>query len=329
MWLMACTSDPHDAMRPDVYALHYWNTSWDSTIMSDTLLEDFSRVYIHVFDVDALREDAEPMPSFVIDTLMPIQSYEYVPIAYITARALDYYIEKEEIPKLAKRIDLLVDYLSEQNKVKFQRFVLDFDWSLSNQDSYFALLRKLKTNLQKRNIKLGATLRLHQLRLIQGMQAPDLDTLLLMCYNMQMPILNPHQNSIYSADDFETYARNIPSYPRPLELIIPVYEHFALFRQGDFAGFLRDIRPSVLENDQYFDKKNKQVIEVLEDYKLGRFQLYKGDQIKHESISPKELRSILHVLHRVGVDSPKVSIFDAKNYVQKPEMQAALRDLFF
>ncbi len=326
---LSCNSDKPHSFSSDLYAVHYWNTTWNDSMLGSELAHTFRRVYLHVFDVDIQPGLSEPVPSFIIDTIKSVDKIEYIPIAYLTLDALEYYRSNKNEAKLATRMTTLISHISRKNHCRFDKFVLDFDWNVSNQDSYFTLLDTLSSLLNKQGIELSITLRLHQLRLADGMEAPPIDTLLLMCYNMNAPRPIATQNSIFNTSDFQSYAQYISSYPRNLEIVLPVFSQWIWFRNHEAKGLLRGASEYQFENNPKYRKMGSGMYEVTEDFTRGTLKLIKGDRIKHEKISKKDLISMVDILGNQDLDSPKVSLFDLQSLVERHEMQDVIEELFY
>ncbi len=326
--LVACSEPASKLDNAKLLGVHYWNTSWEDEIMENPQVKKFPRVYLHVFDVVKEPGLAEPVPSFVMDTIKTNSDQKFIPIAYLTIEALQYYMDQKKIPLLASRISNLLSRISDKNEYTFDKFILDFDWNLSNQSDYFNLLDTLKLLLSDRGINLGATLRLHQLRLSDKMKSPPLDTLLLMCYNMSSPQTDAKHNSIFDAKDFETYTKQIPDYPLELEYILPVYSQVVLFRKGKVVGLLRDMDISKIETNNNLQLNSNGMYEVTEDTYLGKLQLLKGDLIKVEELTQDNFSNLLQSLAFLELDSPVFSIFDAKNLNQNKKLSNEIQKLF-
>ncbi len=308
--------------------MHYWNTTWIDSIMQHDNFQNFRKIYLHVFDVDKMPGIEEPVPSFIIDTIKKSAAHNFVPIAYITSEALKFYTENKTEHLLAARISRLLEKLSSRNDVVFKQFVLDFDWTATNQESYFRLLDTLKKTLEHQDISLAATLRLHQLSVDDKMQAPEIDTLLLMCYNMESPKLEGRHNSIFSAPVFQEYASRIPDYPRALEYIVPVYSQILLFRNGEYLGLVRDRGAGFLDNQKLLKKSSQNIYIVQKDTQLGSLKLMQGDRLKVEKVSPQEIHQIMDIFHTLKLDSPRFSIFDAQSITQQKNTYETLLQYF-
>ncbi len=326
---IVCCADDTERADIKLEGLHCWNTSWDDSLMNLKSIQEFETYYVHVFDVDKEKNISEPIPSFILDTIITKPDKNYIPIAYLTTEAFEWYIENGKIEILADRINGLLVLLSQKFNYSFSKFILDYDWRRSDQEYYFNLVNFLRDKLKERNVTLSVSLRLHQLRLSEEMKAPPVEEVYLMCYNMGNFRAASTKNSIYDPKDFEIYAKNIGSYPAKIEYILPVYDHVILFRQGKFEGLMMQISNSDLEHEtDLFLRQADNFYKVKTDVKFKDYSLHKGDEIKYETVDDKDIKHMIKVINEEEEDSIFLSIFDLKNYTTNDEMQNYFQSIF-
>lgn len=208
------------------------------------------KMYIRLFDVergiDAGYADWNMVPTATTRFLQPLPAdIDVVPVVYITVdaiRTLNLARDKAHLVDtyarlIVKRID---EMMTEHWGFPVREVQLDCDWTTHTKTLYFALAQAIKTQLNLKGITLSATLRLHQLRIMEQ-ATPDLDVLpfdrtLLMCYNtgrLQDPLTN---NSILDIDDVMPYLKQYHSDSLPsTDVAYPVYGWGVEFdREGNF-----------------------------------------------------------------------------------------------
>ena len=186
------TSCSQGKAEKNLRSAYYWSTTWqlDSNKMNFIQKHHINRIYVRYFDV-VKDADGEIMPNATLnfntfeenrngkthESLIP-EGIEIIPVVYIVNDCLK---TNEKMGKyLADKILLRILQMNEANDVKrVKEIQIDCDWTASTQKVYFDFLEKLRVKAKAKNIKLYATIRLHQL----SITPPPVDRGILMMYN--------------------------------------------------------------------------------------------------------------------------------------------------
>lgn len=222
-------------------SVYYWKTTFapDSAERAFLAEHDIDRIYLHMFDV-AVEPDYEtggsevvPIATTRFEARVP-DEIEIVPVAYITLDALRAMAGKER-----KFAPLIVDRLlamSSYNECgKINEIQLDCDWTASTRESYAVLCQTVRDSLQKKEIELSITVRLHQLR----EPAPPADRGVLMLYNTGALKGHDTRNSILDIADVKPYMTR-KRYPIPLDYAYPVFGWGVKFEGEKFVSIVTE-----------------------------------------------------------------------------------------
>ena len=195
--IVACNHDIEPVPDPQPSA-YWWKTTWnpDSTELEAVNRLGIKKIYMRFFDVAPDGNSKTPKPLATIQFQKPIiQGVKIIPTVFITesCMALD-------IDKLPKMLAYRVLQMCETNDIKgVDEIQIDCDWKESSQDKYFKFLDNLRKILKDKNIRLSATIRLHQLR----MTPPPVDYGVLMVYITGNISTRPKRNPVLSSKHAE------------------------------------------------------------------------------------------------------------------------------
>ena len=204
-------------------SVYYWKTTFapDSAERAFLAEHDIDRIYLHMFDV-AVEPDYEtggsevvPIATTRFEARVP-DEIEIVPVAYITLDALRAMSSYNECGKI--------------NEIQ-----LDCDWTASTRESYAVLCQTVRDSLQKKEIELSITVRLHQLR----EPAPPADRGVLMLYNTGALKGHDTRNSILDIADVKPYMTR-KRYPIPLDYAYPVFGWGVKFEGEKFVSIVTE-----------------------------------------------------------------------------------------
>ncbi|MCM1042088.1 MAG: hypothetical protein NC396_06640 [Bacteroides sp.] len=234
--------------RAGLNAVYYWKTVFcpDSAELHFLAEHEIKRLYLRFFDVvaeDFYRNGkivVIPNATVQFKGNIPSGIESVIPTIYITLDALKMsqseYAVDDLAEKIVQRVLNMVSYHLIPNVNEIQ---LDCDWTESAQQTYFGLCKAIRKKLQafgQPDMKLSATIRLHQLR----QMAPPVDYGVLMVYNTGS-FRDPNaRNSILDYADVAAYLRKNVRYPLPLDVAYPTYEWTLWYRNGKFKGIVRD-----------------------------------------------------------------------------------------
>ena len=227
--LAACHQDkPTETLR----SAYYWSTTWnmDSSKTSFIRKHGIKRLYVRYFDV-VKDEGGNIVPNATLqfeDSTIP-KGIEIVPTVFIVNDCM------RTSQPLADKILQRILQMSEANDIPSVREIqIDCDWTASTQQNYFDFLKKLREKARAKDIRLSATIRLHQL----SMTPPPVDKGVLMMYNTGDAKQLACHKPILDMKDAAPYIQHLGSYPLPLSAAYPLFSWRILFREGKFVGIM-------------------------------------------------------------------------------------------
>lgn len=229
--LVACNHDR--GVENPVPSIYYWRTtlSLDSTERAFLAQHGVGRMYVRYFDV--VMRDGAPMPNATLvfaDTLP--SDIEVVPTVFIVENCMQHNLDSVA--------GLLVDRVVQMNETNGlpapRELQIDCDWTRNSQDAYFAFLRQVRRLLGEHDMRLSATIRLHQL----AMMPPPVDEGVLMVYNTGDATRGGDHNPILDYRDVQPYLRYVADYDLPLCAAYPIFGWQLLFGGGQFKAIVRD-----------------------------------------------------------------------------------------
>lgn len=255
---------------------------WKSTFELDSLELDFikrhniSRIYTKMFDIAVehsfVSSALEPVPiattQFV--SIVP-EGVEIVPVVYITIEALKSMVnrEAEYAELIVERIVAMCNY---NNLGAIHEIQFDCDWTESTIKSYVQLCSKASNILDKRDIDLSITLRLHQL----AGDVPKVDRAVLMLYNTGA-LKNPKtRNSILDIVTVKPYVKRV-EFPYPLDYAYPAFGWGVKFKDGKFQAIVSE-NESVAAKNETIRKERPTAEDILKVKRLVESVVGKPDR---------------------------------------------------
>ena len=230
--IVACNHDIEPVPDPQPSA-YWWKTTWspDSTELEAVNRLGIKKLYVRFFDVAPDGNSKTPKPLATIQFQKPIiQGVKIIPTVFITESCMALDIEK-----LPKMLAYRVLQMCETNDIKgVDEIQIDCDWKESSQDKYFKFLDNLRKILKDKNIRLSATIRLHQLR----MTPPPVDYGVLMVYNTGNISTPPNRNPVLSSKHAEPYLKSLKDYKLPLCAAYPNFSFQLLYNDGALRAIL-------------------------------------------------------------------------------------------
>lgn len=273
-------------------AFYYWKTSYsaDSLLRTNIQHLDIKKLYVRIMDIDMDIQGREPVPISPInfkDTLPT--NVGIVPVIFINTKIFQA-MDSLSIRSLAHKIVPFVQEKVKQSGAKsFNELQLDCDWTASSRDKFFYLIEFIKTFPELSNVEVTSTLRLHQIKNIKTSGIPPVSRAVLMCYNMGNLRKFGTQNSILNQEDLEIYLRDyLGNYPLKLDIALPLFEWFVVFRNQEYAGISKKIGKEDLENSAIFTHNPNTSLYVLKQ-DLPEKGLLKNDIVRYEAVSEQEL----------------------------------------
>lgn len=228
----ACDSPAPTVPDPQRSA-YWWKTTWnpDSTELDFINRQQIKKIYMRFFDVAPDGKSNVPKPKATIQFQQPVvNGVKIIPTIFITESCMGM-----DIDKMPKILAYRVLQMCETNNIKgVDEIQIDCDWKESSQDQYFKFLDDLRKILAEKNIRLSATIRLHQLR----MTPPPVDYGVLMAYNTGNISTPPRRNPVLSSKDAEPYLKSLKGYKLPLCAAYPNFNFQLLYRDGALRAIL-------------------------------------------------------------------------------------------
>lgn len=207
-------------------AAYYWSTvfSLDSAQQAFIRNQHIGRIYLRYFDV--VMKDGMPMPNATVQfaSARP-KGVEMVPTIYIVNSCME--TEHRDLDSLLLSRILQMSETHDMGRIR--EIQLDCDWTKQTCGNYFALLERLKERAKAHNIRLSATIRLHQL----SQPTPPVDRGVLMMYNTGDVTKFDGTDPILDMRDVKPYLRYLKDYDLPLSTAYPVFAWQVVFRKGD------------------------------------------------------------------------------------------------
>lgn len=240
-----------------------------------------SGLYIEPYEIERMCEK-NPTTGNIVAAL------EIVPVVFIKNEVFRD-LNSVQLDSLAGNIVYLSGkYLAEHfpaNHPQTKEIQIDCDWTAKTRDSYFNLLRAVKT---KSRLRVTCTLRLYAYKYSRTMGVPPADGATLMCYNLINPLKAGDKNSILEVGELKQYLTRTEPYPLHLDVALPLFSWGMVYKQGAFAGILR---PGELPGTTDLKQENNSSwYTVVREVQAGSLYLREGDRLKIERVSVPALR---------------------------------------
>ncbi|WP_230392529.1 hypothetical protein [Flavobacterium sp. LC2016-01] len=273
-----------------------------------------SKLYVRYFDIGLHPKTQNPFPISPIHFQENIHGFEIVPVIFIQNKVM--LQQKLDIKDLAEKTIHLITEINQKNKINCTEIQIDCDWSLKSKDNYLKFIEQIKKLSHK---KLSATIRLHQVKYFKKTKIPNVDSGVLMFYNMGS-ITPDSLNSIYNREISERYLKSLKKYPLHLNYALPIYSWAIHIRDQKVLGLRSKMDFATLKNDKNFEQISSIFFRVKQsNYKNGVYYEEK-DLLKMETISAENLKEMAEDLSENATQKPKEIIFydldefNLKNY---------------
>jgi hypothetical protein len=232
---------------------------------------------------------------------------EVIPCVFVLNATLKS-IRSTYIDTLADNIVFLIHkYYRENFKLadsSFNEIQIDCDWTLSTREAYFKLLTAIK---EKSNLKLSCTLRLYPYAYPRKMGIPPVDRVTLMCYNLLNLREEKERNSILDIQELEKYLKEADDYPLAVDIALPLFSWAQIYKDGKLVDLVEvsdELKTMLIQKKGYW-------YELTDDYEAYNLYLRKGEQIKIEEVTFKELQTLSKLLqeHVQLKSGARISLF--------------------
>lgn len=292
-------------------SFYYWKTKFLISDYEKELLEIYKvqRLYLRYFDINVIqaKEQSQAVPQAVItfgNQPLP-EGIEIIPVIFIKNTVME--DRSILLDSLAAQTWQLIHNINAHHHISIRQIQLDCDWTISSGQRFFDFTEKL-AHLSR--LKTGSTVRLHQVKHYKVTGIPPVDTPVLMYYNMG-DIESTAGNSIYEKSIADKYNKSLGSYPQPLAVAIPVYSWFIHSRNGKIQQLYSKRPKKELEANTRFRKKDETFYETVSNHIFWGTYFRKGDLLKYEHISEKDLETIFSDLDNYLRSAPgEVILYD-------------------
>lgn len=299
-----------------VTAFYYWKTIFKLSETETKVLEEnkVSKLYIRYFDISLHPETQQPIPLSPIRFQQKADNFTIVPVVFIKNKVM--LLPHLDVDDLAQKTFHFIEEINAKNTIQCEEIQIDCDWTLKSKENYLKFIEAFKKISKK---KLSATIRLHQVKYFKKTKIPNVDSGVLMFYNMG-EIAADSLNSIYSQKVAERYLQSLKKYPLHLDVALPIYSWGVHIRNNKVIGLRSKINSKELEKDSHFEKVNSVFFKVKSsNYKNGVFY-EENDLLKIEEIKPEDLKEMARDLDDNLAETPREIIFydldefNLKNY---------------
>lgn len=298
--LLACQPSKKPAI-----SFYYWKTVFDLTPKEQAVLtqNNVKKLYVRYFDLALNVAFHNVYPASPIHFTTPIRQFTVVPVVYIKNQIfLDTTVA---LPELARKTVDLITRINTSNGISCQEIQLDCDWTLASKERYLEFVEVFKRISQKR---ISATIRLHQVKYFKKTKIPNVDSGVLMYYNMGK-IAPDSLNSIYDRKIAEKYLASLKKYPLQLNFALPIYSWCIHIQNQKVIGVRTKISVADLVKDKKFKQEDEKHFRVIQsNYKNGVFY-QENDVLKLESITSSDLLEMASDLRENTKESPNEILF--------------------
>lgn len=296
-------------------AFYYWKSVFTLSGYEQQKLDSLNvkTLYLKFFDVDWNEVMHEPVPVAKIQfSDSSFKAYNIIPTIFITNACIQK-LDSSQIKPLAEKImQLTRQFISSHQFKAIPEVQFDCDWTAATKEKYFLLLTYFKS--LKPNVAISATIRLHQVKFMNKTGVPPVNKGLLMCYNMGN-LKNPATgNSIIETEELEKYTANLSAYPLPLDIALPLFDWKVLFRNNVYNGLVQNLPTAMLSPGIAVQNNNR--FTILKDTVLSGYDLKKGDVLRDEQSSYKEIVSTAASINRqIKNTSLRVSLYHVDSVI--------------
>ena len=290
-----CTS--HRAERVE-RAFYFWKSDSQISRAEDSLIQaaHVGKLYVKFFEVepDSILGN---QPTAKLQLYYHNDSINIVPTVFIRNEVFRN-ADRKSLDVLADNVNFLLHKYARQGRFNgdsITEYQMDCDWTKSTRDNYFYFLKTLKQISKK---KLSCTLRLYPFKYKKEMGVPPVDRVMLMCYSLNNPLDDQSLNSILDTRVLDSYLGG--EYPLPLDIALPTYSWMLVYQNDRFARLLR-AEPS--DFNQTLKPLRPMWFEATQDIVVDGFYVRRGDRIKYEMVSGKQLAdAVARIKKRVRLD---------------------------
>lgn len=288
-----------------VVSFYYWKTIFKFSKTEKEVLEEnnVKKLYVRYFDIGLQPETNFPIPISPVRFEENPKEYTIVPVVFIQNKVM--LQPNLDVKQLAQKTFDFIEQINFKNKITSTEIQIDCDWSLNSKNNYLKFIEVFKKLSKK---KLSATIRLHQVKYFKKTKIPNVDSGVLMYYNMGS-IAPDSLNSIYDQKIAAKYLSSLKKYPLHLDLAFPIYSWGVHIRNNKVIGLRSKMNRKELIQDPNFEKTSPIFFRVKHsNYKNGIFY-EENDVLKIEEITKEHLKEMAEDLDENLPEKPNEIIF--------------------
>lgn len=293
-------------------AFYYWKTQASFTPSDDVFFKAhlIQSLYIRYFDIAWDSETNKPIPVSIFSLNSPFGSSgtsrptngkklsnvpeNIIPVVFITQEVIEN-IKPADIDTLGKNISTLIQSVSSRYNFNPKEIQLDSDWTFSTRGIYFGIIKQVAFHYKKTNpdIKLSATIRLHQVKYFRDTGVPPVDRGTLMVYNTGSLQSYTKTNTILDVEVAKGYLKNLSLYPLPLDIALPMFSWGIQFDSHErFIRLFQEISSTDLIKSRNYTKITANTFRATTDTMISDKRIMKNDIIKIDSVSLDQVLEI-------------------------------------
>lgn len=287
-----------DSPRQLTPAFYHWKATYQLSAFERERLNNsgVKTLYIHFFDVDWDNQRQQAIPKAIVQFRQkPVGVV--IPVVFITNRTLQQ-TTPAALPVLARNISQMVRQLANRQGISFREVQVDCDWSTRTRDRYFRLLTLLTSRF---GCDLSATIRLHQIKFADQTGIPPVKRGMLMLYNVDDWKQPATRNSIYDPAVASAYLSFVPTYPLPLDVVLPLFRWTVVYRNNRFLTFVNGLDRATLVRQSFLHPQtDASRFVAMHDTSAFGFSVRRGDLFRAEAVSAETLMAAKQqVLHQI------------------------------
>ncbi|MCR4032895.1 MULTISPECIES: hypothetical protein [Flavobacterium] len=298
--LLSCSKSE----KPTI-SFYYWKTVFRFSEKEKEALtaNHVQKLYVRYFDIGLHPENKFPIPISPVRFEVNPKEYSIVPVVFIQNKVM--LLPNLDVNELAQKTFDFIEQINSKNSIPCQEIQIDCDWTLKSKENYLRFIEVFKKLSKK---KLSATIRLHQVKYFKKTKIPNVDSGVLMYYNMGS-IAPDSLNSIYDQKVAAKYLSSLKKYPLHLDFAFPIYSWGVHIRNNKVIGLRSKINIKDLQNDPNFEKTSEIFFRAKQsNYKNGVFY-EANDLLKIEEITKEDLKEMAEDLDENLPEKPNQIIF--------------------
>lgn len=288
--LCGCHTDSRKENVEISPSFYHWKTEFSPTQSEWSVVHQHKvkEIYLRFFDVawDATYNKPTPIAQVRIadKNIFSKAKINIIPTIFITNECIKN-IRPEQCRPLAENIyKLITGIVSVNNIDSIPEIQIDCDWTGSTKEKYFSILTELQ-KIDKEHLY-SATIRLFQVKYKNEAGIPPVKKGLLMCYNMGNLKDPATGNSVLDPKDLKKYIADLPDYPLQLDVALPLFSWYVLFRQNVYKGLTQQAGQKIPHISKQIGVNRFQIIN---DTMLNEITLKKGDVLRYENSSFEDI----------------------------------------